>query len=71
MASQYFISLVWHRAWAWNICTQELCTLLRVAHGDIAQPWAFLNKLAMVMLARPHIHHSWNQSEQNEIAQGK
>jgi len=67
MDSQYFIYLVWHRSWAWNKCTQELCTLLRVAHGDIAQPWAFLNKLAIVMLARPHVVHSWNQSEQNEL----
>ena len=48
-------------------CTQELCTLLRGAHGDIAQPWAFLNKLAIVMLARPHVIYSWNQSEQNEL----
>jgi len=47
------------------------CHHTLVAHDDIAQPWAFLNKLAIVMLARPHIIHSWNQSEQNEIAQGK
>ena len=67
MTSQYFIYLVWHRAWAWKKCTQELCTLLRVAHGNIAQPWAFLNKLAIVMVARPNILYSWNQSEQNEL----
>ena len=46
---------------------QELCTLLRAAQADIAQPWTFLGKLADVVVAMPFVFESWSTSERAEL----
>eukprot|EP00955_Chlamydomonas_euryale_P028807 303980-Chlamydomonas_euryale.AAC.16 len=46
---------------------QELCTLLRAAQSDVAQPWAFLATLQNQLLLSPDIVHEWSMSERSEL----
>ena len=46
---------------------QELCTLLRAAQSDIAQPWGFLGKLADAVAASPYAFESWSGPERAEL----
>lgn len=46
---------------------QELCTLLRAAQSNIAQPWMFLEKLHSLLLVSPDIVAEWSVSERAEL----
>jgi hypothetical protein len=47
--------------------SQEMCTLLRAAQTNIAQPWEFLNKLCDAIAANPHMIDSWSAAERGEL----
>ena len=49
---------------------QELCTLLRAAQTNIAQPWAFLGKLVDAVVAMPFMFESWSGPERAELQRG-
>lgn len=46
---------------------QELCTLLRVAHANLAQPWEFLVKIRNLVFTFPNILQNWSGSERSEL----
>jgi hypothetical protein len=46
---------------------QELTTLMKACHMNVAQPWTFLEVLVRVVFAQPHILTSWSTSEQEEL----
>lgn len=46
---------------------QELCTLLRATHSNIAAPWRFLAKVHAMVTAFPHLVQPWSAAERVEL----
>eukprot|EP00879_Flechtneria_rotunda_P005744 GHRR01006045.1.p1 GENE.GHRR01006045.1~~GHRR01006045.1.p1 ORF type:complete len:810 (+),score=341.24 GHRR01006045.1:739-3168(+) len=46
---------------------QELCTLLKACHTNIAPPWAFLGSLLQLLSAHPSITDAWTAAERLEL----
>jgi type II secretory pathway pseudopilin PulG len=46
---------------------QELCTLLKACHSNIAPPWNFLATLLLAVDAAPHLVDSWGPAERTEL----
>lgn len=46
---------------------QELCTLLRAAHTNIAEPWVFLGALSGTVAVTPFVFESWSGPERAEL----
>jgi hypothetical protein len=46
---------------------QELCTLLKACHSNIAPPWVFLGSLLRLLSAHPAMADSWTTAERLEL----
>ncbi|WIA11940.1 hypothetical protein OEZ85_012022 [Tetradesmus obliquus] len=46
---------------------QELCTLLKACHANIAPPWAFLGSLLQLLGNHPQMADSWTAAERLEL----
>lgn len=46
---------------------QELCTLLKACHSNIAPPWTFLGSLLRLLSAHPAMADSWTTAERLEL----
>lgn len=46
---------------------QELCTLLKACHTNIAPPWVFLSSLLRLLSAHPGMADSWTTAERLEL----
>jgi hypothetical protein len=50
---------------------QELCTLLKACHSNIAPPWNFLATLLLAVDAAPHLVESWGTAERTELQRAR
>ena len=46
---------------------QELCTLLRAAQTNVADPWVFLGALSCTVAVTPFVFESWSGPERAEL----
>lgn len=46
---------------------QELCTLLKACHANIAPPWTFLGSLLQLLSTHPSMADSWTAQERLEL----
>jgi hypothetical protein len=50
---------------------QELCTLLKACHSNIAAPWTFLATLLHTVSMQPHLIEGWSTVERTELQRAK
>ena len=50
---------------------QELCTLLKACHSNIAAPWTFLATLLNTVSMQPHLIEGWSTVERTELQRAK